>query len=47
MLVNTSFNVADEPVVCTPEDAVISARKAHLDLLVMEDCVLDSSALAT
>ncbi len=46
VLLNTSFNVADEPVVCTPEDALQSARAAHLDLLVMEDFIIEKSELA-
>ncbi|MCU1496460.1 MAG: hypothetical protein JWM47_413 [Acidimicrobiales bacterium] len=37
VLLNTSFNVADEPIVATPEDALDTAVKAHLDLLVIED----------
>ena len=41
VLLNTSFNVAGEPIVCTPEDALASARRAGLDLLVLEDCVID------
>ncbi|MCU1497756.1 MAG: hypothetical protein JWM47_1709 [Acidimicrobiales bacterium] len=40
VLVNTSFNVAGEPIVGTPEDAVRTARAAGLDLLVLEDCLL-------
>jgi carbamoyltransferase len=41
VLLNTSFNVAGEPIVCTPTDALATARQAGLDVLVMEDCVLD------
>ena len=36
VLLNTSFNRAGEPIVCTPEDALASARAAELDLLVLE-----------
>lgn len=35
MLVNTSFNVRGEPIVCTPYDAYICFMRTGLDLLVM------------
>ena len=41
VLLNTSFNVAGEPIVCTPIDALRTARAAHLDLLDLEDCVIE------
>lgn len=41
VLLNTSFNIAGEPIVCTPEDALGCAVAANLDILVIEDCVLD------
>lgn len=34
-LVNTSFNMHEEPIVCTPEDAIISFLKGNLDYLAM------------
>jgi carbamoyltransferase len=40
VLVNTSFNVRGEPVVCTPEDAFRCFLGTGLDVLVVEDCVL-------
>jgi len=40
LLVNTSFNVRDEPVVCTPEDAYRCFMATEMDMLVMGDCVL-------
>ena len=40
VLLNTSLNRAGEPVVCTPADAVATARAAGLDLLVIEDCLI-------
>ena len=46
-LVNTSFNRAGEPIVCTPDDAVATARAAGLDLLVLEDCLVTAEALST
>lgn len=44
VLLNTSFNLAGEPIVCTPADALRSARQGGLDLLVLEDVVVDLSA---
>jgi carbamoyltransferase len=40
VLVNTSFNVRDEPIVCTPHDAYACFMRTQMDLLVLEDCVL-------
>jgi carbamoyltransferase len=37
MLVNTSFNVMGEPIVCTPEDAVACFESTGLDVLVLGD----------
>lgn len=41
VLLNTSFNARDEPIVCTPEDAYATFRRTGLDLLVLEDCVIE------
>ncbi len=35
-ILNTSFNMHGEPIVCSPEDALGTFRKANLDLLVLE-----------
>jgi hypothetical protein len=40
MLVNTSFNVRGEPIVCTPEDALRCFVGTDMDTLVLEDHVL-------
>ena len=40
MLVNTSFNVRGEPIVCSPEDAYRCFVRTEMDLLVMEDVLL-------
>ncbi len=40
VLVNTSFNVRGEPIVCTPEDAYRCFMRTEMDLLVMENYVL-------
>ena len=47
VLLNTSFNVGGEPIVCNPEDALATARAAGLDLLVLEDCVIEFAPTAT
>lgn len=41
VLVNTSFNVRGEPIVCTPEDAYRCFLGTDMDVLVLDDCVLD------
>jgi carbamoyltransferase len=43
VLVNTSFNVRGEPIVCTPEDAFRCFMGNELDLLVIGKCVLKKS----
>ena len=43
MVVNTSFNVRGEPIVCTPEDAYRCFMRTEMDVLVLEDCVLEKS----
>jgi carbamoyltransferase len=40
VLVNTSFNVRGEPIVCTPEDAFRCFMGNELDALVIGNCVL-------
>jgi carbamoyltransferase len=40
VVVNTSFNVRGEPIVCTPEDAFKCFMGTELDLLVVGNCVL-------
>ncbi len=41
LLVNTSFNVRGEPIVCTPTDALFCFADSGLDVLVLEDHLLD------
>ncbi len=43
VLVNTSFNVRGEPIVCTPEDAYRCFMSTNMDVLVLEDIVLQKS----
>ncbi len=40
MVINTSFNVRGEPIVCTPEDAYRCFMATNMDVLVMEHIVL-------
>jgi carbamoyltransferase len=40
VLVNTSFNVRGEPIVCTPQDAYRCFLATDMDVLVLEDFVL-------
>lgn len=34
-IVNTSFNIHEEPIVCTPEDAIRAFQNGHLDVLAI------------
>jgi carbamoyltransferase len=40
VLVNTSFNVRGEPIVCTPEDAFRCFMGSNIEVLVIGDCFL-------
>jgi carbamoyltransferase len=41
VIVNTSFNVRGEPIVCTPEDAYRCFMRTEMDYLIMETFLLD------
>jgi len=43
VVVNTSFNVRGEPIVCTPEDAYRCFMRTEIDVLVLENCVIDKT----
>jgi len=43
VLVNTSFNVRGEPIVCTPEDAFRCFMGNEIELLVVGNCMLRKS----
>ncbi len=43
ILVNTSFNVRGEPIVCTPEDAYRCFMRTGMDYLVMENFIIKKS----
>jgi carbamoyltransferase len=40
VIVNTSFNIRGEPIVCTPEEAYRCFMATDMDCLVLEDHVL-------
>jgi carbamoyltransferase len=44
VLVNTSFNVRGEPIVCTPEDAYRCFMRTEMDYLVIENFLLEKPA---
>jgi carbamoyltransferase len=46
VVVNTSFNVRGEPIVCTPEDAYRCFMRTEMDVLVIDDFVLEKPAQA-
>ena len=41
VIINTSFNVRGEPIVCTPEDAYLCFMRTNMDYLIMENYLLD------
>ena len=44
VVLNTSFNVRGEPIVCTPEDAIRCFLSTNIDLLALEDYVVSKKA---
>jgi carbamoyltransferase len=44
VIVNTSFNVRGEPIVCTPEDAYRCFMRTQIDYLVLWPFILDKAA---
>lgn len=40
LMVNTSFNVSDEPIVCTPYEAYLCFLRSKIDVLVLENFIL-------
>ena len=41
VLLNTSFNIKDEPIVCTPEDAIKCFLNTNIDALIMENFLIN------
>jgi carbamoyltransferase len=44
VLINTSFNVRGEPIVCTPQDALRCFLGTEMDVLVLENFVIRRAA---
>ena len=44
VIINTSFNVRGEPIVCSPEDAYRCFMRSDMDVLVIENILLEKSA---
>jgi carbamoyltransferase len=45
MLLNTSFNVRSEPIVCSPLDALICMAVSGIDSLVLESWLIDRESI--
>lgn len=45
ILLNTSFNMRGEPIVCTPTDALLCFVRSQIDALVLGDFLLDRDAV--
>lgn len=43
LLINTSFNVRGEPLVCTPEEAYRCFMRTDMDILVIENFILEKN----
>ena len=43
VLLNTSFNLNGEPIVCSPEDAIRTFFTCGLDILVIDNYVIDKN----
>ena len=43
VIVNTSFNVRGEPIVCTPQDAYLCFMRTEMDYLIMGNYLLDKT----
>lgn len=41
VLINTSFNTSDMPIVCTPQNAIQCFLRSNMDILVMENIFVD------
>ena len=41
-IINTSYNMHEEPIVCTPGDAIRAFKSGHLDYLAIGNCLTKS-----
>jgi carbamoyltransferase len=46
ILLNTSFNMKDEPIVCSPVDALVCFVRSEMDVLVLENTLIERSSLS-
>jgi carbamoyltransferase len=46
VIINTSFNVRGEPIVCTPHDAMMCFMRTDMDYLIMGNCILDKKTMS-
>ncbi len=44
VIINTSFNVRGEPIVCTPQEAYTCFMRTHMDYLIMGSFLLDKKS---
>jgi carbamoyltransferase len=44
VVINTSFNVRGEPIVCTPQEAYLCFMRTNMDYLVLENFVMAKSS---
>ena len=40
VIINTSFNMHEEPIVCTPDDAIRAFLQGNLDYLAIGECLV-------
>lgn len=45
VIINTSFNVRGEPIVCTPQEAYVCFMRTNMDYLVLGNYILDKNAM--
>lgn len=45
ILLNTSFNMRGEPIVCNPVDAIMCFVRSKIDILVIEDFILERASI--
>jgi carbamoyltransferase len=44
-VLNTSFNLHGEPIVCSPKDALYTLQNSKIDVLVLEDVIIKRSQM--
>jgi carbamoyltransferase len=45
-LINTSFNMHEEPIVCSPDDAIRAFKDGHLEVLALGDYLVETTVSA-